>query len=73
MFVKKGDKVIVLTGKDKGKSGTVVKALPKENKVVVSGVNVLKVHQKPRKSGEKAQIIDKAMPIDASNVKKIGK
>ena len=73
MFVKKGDKVIVLTGKDKGKSGTVVKALPKENKVVVSGVNVLKVHQKPRKSGEKGQIIDKAMPIDASNVKKIGK
>ncbi len=71
MHIKKDDKVIVLTGKDKGKTGSVVKSLPKENKVVVSGVNVLKVHQKPRKSGEKGQIIDKTMPIHASNVKKI--
>lgn len=71
MFIKKGDKIIVLTGKDKGKSGTVSRALPKENKVIISGVNVLKVHQKPRKSGEKGQIIDKAMPIDVSNVKKV--
>ncbi len=70
MFVKKDDKVIVLTGKDKGKTGTVVRALPKENKVVVSGINVLKVHQKPKKSGEKGQILDKAMPIDVSNVRK---
>ena len=71
MNIKKDDKVIVLTGKDKGKTGSVTKALPKEGKVIVSGVNVLKVHQKPRKSGEKGQILDKAMPIDASNVKKI--
>ena len=70
MHVKKDDKVIVLTGKDKGKTGTVTKALPKEGKVIVSGVNVLKVHQKPRKSGEKGQIIDKTMPIDVSNVRK---
>ena len=73
MNIKKDDKVIVLTGKDNGKTGTVVKAIPKENKVVVSGVNVLKVHQKPRKSGEKGQIIDKAMPINASNVAKTEK
>ncbi len=71
MFIKKGDKIIVLTGKDKGKTGTVAKALPKENKVIISGINVLKVHQKPRKGGEKGQIIDKAMPIHASNVKKV--
>ena len=71
MFIKKGDKVIVLTGKDKGKTGTVSRALPKENKIIISGINVLKVHQKPRKSGEKGQIIDKAMPIHVSNVKKI--
>ena len=71
MHVKKGDKVIVLTGKDKGKTGTVVKALPKENRVVVSGINVLKVHQKPRKGGEKGQIIEKAMPINVSNVMKV--
>ena len=71
MHVKKDDKVIVLTGKDKGKSGTVTKSMPKENKIIVSGVNVLKRHQKPRKAGEKGQILDKVMPIDASNVKKI--
>ena len=71
MHVKKDDKVIVLTGKDKGKTGTVVKSLPKENKIIVSGVNVLKVHQKPRKGGEKGQIIDKTMPIHVSNIKKI--
>ena len=70
MHVKKDDKVMVLTGKDKGKTGTVVKSLPKENKVIVSGVNVLKVHQKPRKGGEKGQIIDKTMPIHVSNVRK---
>jgi large subunit ribosomal protein L24 len=71
MHVKKDDKVKVLSGKDKGKTGAVVKALPKENKVIVSGVNVLKVHQKPKRSGEKGQIIEKAMPIDVSNVAKI--
>ena len=71
MKIKKGDKVIVISGKDKGKSGQVVKAIPKENKIVVSGVNVLKKHQKPRKSGEKGQILDKAMPIDVSNVKRV--
>ena len=70
MKIKKDDKVIVLTGKDKGKTGSVIKAFPKEDKVLVSGVNVLKVHQKPRKSGEKGQIIDKTMPIDVSNVRK---
>ena len=70
MHIKKDDKVIVLTGKDKGKTGTVLKSMPKEGRVVVSGVNVLKVHQKPRRSGEKGQIVDKTMPINASNVKK---
>ena len=70
MHVKKDDKVIVISGKDKGKTGTVIKSLPKENKVIVSGVNVLKVHQKPRKSGEKGQILDKTMPINVSNVRK---
>ena len=69
MHIKKDDKVIVLSGKDKGKTGTVTKAMPKENKVVVSGVNVLKSHQKPRKAGEKGQIVDKTMPIHVSNLK----
>lgn len=70
MNIKKDDKVIILTGKDKGKSGTVAKAMPKTGKVIVTGLNLSKVHQKPRRSGEKGQIVDKAMPIDASNVKK---
>ena len=73
MKIKKDDKVIVLTGKDKGKTGSVLKAFPKENKIVVSGVNVLKKSQKPRKSNEKGQIIDKTMPIHVSNVKKLEK
>ncbi len=73
MHVKKDDKVIVLTGKDKGKTGTVIKSMPKEGKVIVSGVNVLKSHQKPRRGGEKGQIVEKTMPISASNVKKSGK
>ena len=71
MHVKKDDKVIVISGKDKGKSGTVLKSLPKENRVVVSGVNILKVHQKPKRAGEKGQIIDKVMPINVSNVRRI--
>ncbi len=71
MKIKKDDKVIVISGKDKGKTGTVVKAFPKEDKIIVSGVHVLKSHQKPRKSGEKGQIIDKAMPIHVSNVRKV--
>ncbi len=70
MNVKKDDKVIILTGKDKGKTGSVIKAMPKDGKVIVSGVNISKKHQKARKSGEKGQIIEKAMPISVSNVKK---
>ena len=71
MHVKKDDKVIVIAGKDKGKSGTVVKSFPVMDKVVVSGLNISKVHQKPRKAGEKGQIIDKPMPMHVSNVKKV--
>ncbi len=71
MHVKKDDKVIVISGKDKGKSGTIVKAFPAMDKVIVSGLNIAKVHQKPRKAGEKGQIVDKAMPMHVSNVKKV--
>jgi large subunit ribosomal protein L24 len=53
MKIKKDDKVIVLKGKDRGKTGTVLKAMPKMDKVVVSGVNVIKKHQRARKSNEK--------------------
>ncbi len=68
MKIKKGDNIIVVAGKDKGKTGKVLLAFPKMNKVLVEGINQSKKHQKPRKSGEKGQIIDKAMPIHVSNV-----
>ena len=70
MKVKKGDTVKILVGKDKGKSGKIIKALPSENKIVVEGINVLKKHQKSRKSGQSGQILEIAMPIDVSNVKR---
>lgn len=69
MHVKKDDNVIILTGKDKGKTGKIVKALPKEGKVIVAGLNLRKVHQRAKKGGKKGQIIEKSMPIDISNVK----
>ena len=68
MKLKKGDNVIVVTGKDKGKKGKIVRVLPRDNKVVVDGINILKKHQRPRKTGEKGQVIKMAMPIHISNV-----
>ena len=62
---------MVITGKDKGKKGAVLKALPKEDRVVVAGVNIAKKHARPRKSGEKGQTVEKTMPVHVSNVKKI--
>lgn len=69
MHIKKGDNIIVITGKDKGKSGVIDRAFPKQNMVLIQGVNVVKKHQRSRKSEGKGEIIDKAMPIHASNVK----
>lgn len=68
MTIKKNDNVIILTGKDKGKTGKVVKSFPRVNKVIVEGLNLVKKHQRPRKEGQKGQVIDQAMPIDVSNV-----
>lgn len=68
MKLKKGDNVILIAGKDKGKKGKITRVLPSENKVVVEGLNILKKHQRPRRSGEKGQILKVAMPINASNV-----
>jgi len=70
MKIKKGDNVKLITGKDKGKSGKIVLVLVKENKVIVEGLNMMKKHQRPRKSGEKGSMVNVAMPIHASNVKK---
>ena len=68
MKIRKGDRVQVLTGKHRGKEGEVITVLPKANKVIVEGVNVAKRHQKPTRAMQQGGIIDKAMPIDASNV-----
>ena len=71
MHVKRGDKVVVIAGKDKGKEGNVIAAFPEQNKVIVEGVAVAKKHQKARMQGQASAIIDKEMPIDASNVMRV--
>lgn len=68
MKIRKGDSVIVIYGKDKGKQGIVQKALPKLNKVVVDGVNTRKKHVKPSQSNPDGSIVSLYAPIDASNV-----
>jgi large subunit ribosomal protein L24 len=68
MHIKKGDKVVILAGKDKGATGEVLVSFPKENKVIVSGVNKVKRHMRPTKQGGKGQVVDKEMPLNASNV-----
>ncbi len=68
MKIKKGDNVMIISGKDKGKTGKVVVAFPKENSVIVEGMNVQKRHEKRKRSDSKGQIVDKAMPINVSNV-----
>lgn len=65
--IKKGDQVIVLTGKDKGKKGEVVRAIPSENRVVVQGVNMVKKHTKPTQFSA-GGIVEKELSIHASNV-----
>ncbi|MCS6836421.1 MAG: 50S ribosomal protein L24 [Anaerolineae bacterium] len=69
--IKKGDTVEIIAGKDKGERGQIVQVMPKENRVVVDGLNMVKRHQKARQRGGQnipAQIIDKPAPLDGSNV-----
>lgn len=68
MKIKKGDNVIVTSGKDKGKKGTIFRTLPKTNQVIIEGVNVVTKHQKNRRMRSQGQIIERSMPIDVSNV-----
>src|SRR3989344_32475 len=69
MKIKKGDNVLIISGKDKGKTAKVLKSFPKERKILVDGVNLKKKHVKPKKQGEKGQVIKIPSPIDASDVK----
>ncbi|MBI4837498.1 MAG: 50S ribosomal protein L24 [Candidatus Portnoybacteria bacterium] len=71
MKVKKGDTVLIITGKDKGKKGKVLTSLPQERKLIVEGLNIVKKHRRPRRSGEKGQVVEAPKPLDISNVKLI--
>lgn len=68
LHVKKGDTVLVLSGKDKGKSGKIIEALPKKDKIVVEGVNKVKRHTKPSQKMPQGGIIVKEAPLHVSNV-----
>ena len=67
MKIKKGDQVIVITGRDKGKTGEVIQAMPKDSKVVVRGINLVKRHTKPTQENA-GGIVSKEQPIHVSNV-----
>ena len=66
--IKKGDRVRVLTGKDRGKEGTVLRAMPSAGKLIVEGVNTAKKHQKPTRVNQSGGILERDMPIPVANV-----
>lgn len=66
--IRSGDIVRMLTGKDKNKTGKILRAFPKERKVIVEGLNLVKKHQRPRRQGQKGQVILVPRPVDVSNV-----
>ena len=68
MKIQKGDTVKIISGKDNGKEGKVLQVFPKKNQVLVEGINLNKKHQKPQGQTMQGGVIDKSMPIDASNV-----
>ena len=68
LHVKKGDNVLVIAGKDKGKSGKVLTAIPADNAVIVSDINIVSKHKKPRSAQDKGGIIKRENKIDSSNV-----
>ena len=68
MHVKKGDTVQVMSGKDKGKQGVILKAMPSKNRVVVEGINVIKKHSKPSQANPQGGILEIEAPIHVSNV-----
>jgi len=71
MKIKNEDIVLMISGKDRGKKSKVIKVFPKENKIIVEGVNLRKKHVRPKKEGEKGQVVEIADPFDVSNAKLI--
>jgi len=68
MKILKGDTVKIVSGKDRGKTGTVLRALPAEGKVIIEGLNLVKKHSRPKKQGEKGQMVSVPRPLTASKV-----
>lgn len=68
MKIRKGDQVVVIKGKDKGKKGKVLRSFPAASRVLIEGINIKKRHKKPKKSGEKGQIIEMPSPIVVSKL-----
>ncbi|SEK91477.1 LSU ribosomal protein L24P [Carnobacterium iners] len=68
MYIKSGDKVKVITGKDKGKEGIILKAFPKKDQVIVESINMVKKHQKPSQLNPQGGIIEMEAPVHVSNV-----
>ncbi len=69
MKIKKGDLVLITAGKDKGRTGKIIKSFPKDLKVLVEGINLKKKHVRPKREGEKGQVVDIPAAINISNVK----
>ena len=65
--LKKGDSVVIISGKDKGKSAKVIKVLPDAEKILVEGIAIKKMHRRPRKSGQKGEVVSAPSPIHISN------
>ena len=68
MKLKKGDSVVVVSGKDKGKTGSILKVFPKKGKIVVEGLNIAKRHRRPLAAGQSGRIVEMEVPMNASNV-----
>lgn len=69
MKVKKGDNILIISGKDRGRTGKIVKVFVKERQILIEGVNLKKKHVRPKREGEKGQIVSVPSAINASNVK----
>ena len=71
MKIKKNDTILIISGKDRGRKGKVIEAFPKQGRLLIEGINLRKKHVKPKKSGEKGQIVETPAPLNASDVKLI--
>jgi large subunit ribosomal protein L24 len=71
MKIKTGDTVLIISGKDRGKTGKVIEVFPKDQRIMAEGINVVKKHVKPKRSGEKGQKVEVPRPFNVSNVKLI--